>query len=135
MFGVRVSGFDVLLASYALSRRVADFGSLARTATVDLLQHGAIDFFTKGKVDRKEVKPVAIGGQLHAVCKAALNIINEILAGGPIAASDHPGANQLGIGIHRYPGPGVSGFRATLPNLGRYVALFGCHRLGGSGSV
>src|SRR5579859_2620931 len=93
-------------------------GTYCRTAGYGAGESAAV-------LSRPGQQAVSVRSQLNPISQTALKIVHKILSGSPIAASDHPGTNELGIGIHRNPRPSISSARAAFAHLVRNVAFFG----------
>src|ERR1041384_5057337 len=116
MLRIRITDLWFFFTADTLSRRITNLRILARTAAVYFHQNGVVHVSLKRGINGEQVEPISVRGQLDAICEATLKIIDKILGGNPIAASDHPGTNEFGIRVHRYPRPNISSLRTTLPN-------------------
>jgi hypothetical protein len=123
---VRVTDLGFLLAADALRRGVAHArpGFIDRAA-VELHQDGVINIALERGIDGEQVQAVSVRRKLNAIRKTALKIVDEVSRRVPVTVADHPGANQLCVGIHRDPHPSVTSGSDFFKMLLRDVLLLG----------
>jgi hypothetical protein len=63
---VRFASNDFALCPNAFRRAIARFR--LRIGTINLLQHGVVNILAKHGINGDQVRPVAVTGELHAVC-------------------------------------------------------------------
>ena len=95
-----------------------------RIVSVDLNEHGIVDLFTEPVSHGGKVGPESVGSQLNAIGETAREILDEFGSATNVTASHQPRANQLGIGVQRYPGPHVA-TNLLCGHRGRNVLLLG----------
>ena len=118
---VGIAGLGFFLAAGADCRTV----SLLFTGigTVDLYQHRVVDIATEAVRNRRQVEFQSVCGELNAVFETAREILNKRRRTARVTLSDQPGANELGVGINRNPGPGATDTELILAFVGDVLIL------------
>ena len=122
VFRIGIAANNLLLAADAISGAVARF-RISRLA-IEFYQHGVVDVVLKSTGDSVNVNRMAVRRKLYAARKPRRQILNEFPRRNRMASTYKPGANQLGIRVHRDPGPHVASV-TTLARRRRDVLLFG----------
>ena len=129
MVGIGVADLGFLLRADARRRAVAHVGSaFVHLAAVEFHQDPVVDVFLKRSLDRVQVEPVAIRCQLDAIRHPAREIVNKVPGRNPVAVTNRPGTDQLGIRVHRNLSPSVSSVGVRLPKFRRHIGLLGGHK-------
>jgi hypothetical protein len=95
------------------------------STAVNLPHDSVVHFASEGRRDRVEIKPKSIGRELNLIRQPHLEIVNERVGRLPVTIADHPGANQLGVGIHGDPRPDITRVGILSGQPGRDVSLLG----------
>src|SRR5687768_9189797 len=121
MLRIRVSRDNLPLTADALGWAVAllAFAGIA----VNLDQHRVVDSLAESLVNSRQIGAESITGQLDAIGEASSEIVHEVASSNRVALPDHPGANELAIGVHCDPRPHVAS-DASFKHLRSDVLLF-----------
>jgi len=98
---IRVAHNGLAAGADALRRAVSPLAS--RVGTVQLLEHGVINVSAEGILDRRQIRPVAVRGELHPIAESPRQIRDERKGGPEIASPNQERSHQLGVSIDRRP--------------------------------
>ena len=92
---------------HANCRTVSDF-AVRLLIAVNLHQHRIIHVRAKRILNCVQIRLVSIRGQLHAGCKACLQIVNEVIRRASVARANEPARHKFRIRINGRPCPNVA---------------------------
>ena len=111
MLGIGLALMRALPGTDALGGAVAALRGL-RAVAVELHQHGVVHVRAERALDRFQVRPVPVRGELHAVGEARRQIVHELLRVARVAAADELATISLlsaSIAVHVHVSPAPSG--------------------------
>ena len=120
---IGVANNGLLLATDASSRAVSPL--TFRVVSVDFNQLGVINAIAERICDSGQVHLVPVSGQLDAISKPGLHVLQERRSGSRIAVSGQPADDKLTLRFNRREGPNVASITAILKHLRLDVLLLG----------